>query len=297
MKRDGSFVQAVELWLPQGEVLAFGAGEYRGHEELRLERAALTFDQGEGLPGAVWANGKALLWDVSETFLSPARAATSGIDAAFGCPLFDGDRLFAVLTLLLSRRMEAPSCLEIWDVTDELDVLKHGRGYYVHCAELERFSPWIQFPRGTGLPGLTWLSGQAQVMANLGESNAFIRAGLAARCGLKHGVGLPVYNGRKLIQVLALLGAERRSFISGIEIYYPQAGELGAATSFDWSGRGSKQGESFADAAGRKLAERALASRRPTLSQARQHDAPEISLALPLFDRKGLKQIVVLRLL
>ncbi len=296
MKREGSFVQAVELWLPQGEVLAFGAGAYRGHEALRVERAALTFHPGEGIPGSVWANGKALLWDVSETFLSPEHAATSGIDAGFGWPLFDGDRLFAVLTFLLSRRMEAPSCLEIWDVTDELDVLKHGRGYYVHCAELERFSPWIQFPRGTGLPGLTWLSGQAQVMANLGESNAFVRAGLAVNCGLKHGIGLPVYNGKKLIQVLALLGAERRSFISGAEIYYPQGRELGAATSFDWSGRGSKQGESFADVAGRKLAEQVLASRIPALSHAKQTDDQEISLALPLHDRKGLKQIVVLRL-
>ncbi len=297
MKRDGSFVQAVELWVPQGEVLAFGAGVYRGHEALRLERARLAFQQGEGLPGAVWANGRALLWDVSETFLSPEHAATSGIDAAFGCPLFDGDRLFAVLTLLLSRRMDAPSCIEIWHGTDELDVLKHGRGYYVDCPELERFSPWIQFPRGTGLPGLTWRSGEAQVMPNLGQSNAFIRAGLAVRCGLKHGIGLPVYNGRKLIQVLALLGAERRSFISGAEIYYPQGNELGAATSFDWSGRGSKQGESFADAAGRKLAERALASRLPALSETKQADRQEISLALPLHDRKGLKQIVVLRLL
>lgn len=296
MKRDGSFVQAVELWLPQGEVLAFGAGAYRGHDALERERATLAFQQGEGLPGTVWANGKALLWDVSETILSPQHAAAKGIDAALGFPLFDGDRLFAVLTLLLTRRTEAPSCLEIWDVTDELDVLKHGRGYYVQCTELERFSPWIQFPRGTGLPGLTWLSGEAQVMADLGESNAFIRAGLATRCGLKHGMGLPVYNGKKLIQVLALLSAERGSFVSGVEVYYPRGGELGAATSFDWSGRGSKLGESFADVAGRKLAERALATRIPALAQAKPAESQEISLALPLYDRKGLKQIVVLRL-
>jgi hypothetical protein len=296
MKRDGSFVQAVELWLPQGEVLAWGAGAYRGQDQLERDRRGLAFQQGEGLPGAVWANGKALLWDVADTFLSPAHAAAKGVDAALGYPLFDGDRLFAVLTVLLSRRTEAPSGLEVWDVTDELDVLKYARGYYVHCAELERFSPWIQFPRGTGLPGLTWLSGQAQVMADLGQSNAFIRAGLAVKCGLKHGLGLPVYNGKKLIQVLALLGAERHSFMSGAEIYYPQGTELGAATSFDWSGRGSKAGESFADVAGRKLAQRALTTRVPALSETNTVEGQEISLALPIHDRKGLKQIVVLRM-
>ena len=34
MNRDKSLVQAVELWVPQGEVLAFGSGAYRGNVEL-----------------------------------------------------------------------------------------------------------------------------------------------------------------------------------------------------------------------------------------------------------------------
>jgi hypothetical protein len=296
MTRDKSLVQAVELWYPQGEVMAFGAGAYRGNDELRLTRESTSFHQGEGLPGAVWENGKALLWEVSAMFLPADLAARAGVDAAIGYPLFEGGRLFAVMTLLLSQRAETPSCLEIWDVADELDVLKHARGYYVHCAELQRFSPWIQFPRGTGLPGLTWLNGEAQVMPDVRKSNAFIRAGLAARCGLKPGIGLPIYRDRKVQQVLALIGAEQRPFVSGVEIYHPQGKELGAATLFDWSGRGSTTGESFADAAGRKLAEKALVSGLPTLQEAKLGPGYEISLALPLHDRKGLKQILVLRL-
>lgn len=296
MNRDKSLVQAVELWLPQGEVLAFGSGAYRGNVELEAFRARLTFHEGEGLPGAVWSQGKALLWQVHEIPFLPAElAAQMGIDAAVGLPLFDGGRMFAVLTLLLSHRAEAASCLELWNVADELDVLKHGQGYYVHCAELERFSPWIQFPRGTGLPGLTWLSGDAHVMPDVRKSNAFIRAGLAARCGLKNGIGLPIHRERKVVQVLAMMGAEQNSFVSGAEIYHPQGNELGAATRFDWSSRGAATGESFADAAGRKLAGQALKSRLPVVVQTKPAAAYEISLALPLFDRKGLKQILVLR--
>lgn len=297
MSRSKSLVQAAELWFPQGEVMAFGAGAYRGNDDLRHERERLCFHQGEGLPGTVWEKGKALLFQTAGgEFLSAERAAEAGIDVAVGCPLFDGGRLFAVLTLLLTNRSEVPSCLELWDVADELDVLKHGQGYYVHCAELERFSPWIQFPRGTGLPGLTWLSGDAQVMADVRKSNAFIRAGLAARAGLKPGVGLPIYRDRKVAQVLALIGAEQQSFIAGVEIYHPQGRELGAATLFDWSGRGSTTGESFADAAGRQLAQQVLATRLPALAQGRVGAGYEISLAVPLHDRKGLKQILVLRL-
>ena len=50
MTRGKSLVQAVELWYPQGEVMAFGAGAYRGNDELRRAREATSFHQGEGLP-------------------------------------------------------------------------------------------------------------------------------------------------------------------------------------------------------------------------------------------------------
>src|SRR6478609_7007977 len=220
-------VQAAELWLPQGEVMAFGAGAHRNNHELAAASASLRFHYGEGLPGAVWSSGQALLWrELAGPFARADLAASVGIDAAVGLPLFDGERLIAVLTLLLSSRVELPSCVEVWDVTDELDVLRHARGYYLHCAELERFSPFIQFPRGTGLPGLTWLSGEVEVMEDVRHSNAFIRAGLAARCGLKSGIGLPIYRNRRVLQVVTMFGAEQRPFVSGIEVYHPRSAAL-----------------------------------------------------------------------
>jgi hypothetical protein len=296
MLRDKSLVQAIELWLPQGEVMAFGKGAYRGNHDLATRSPSMRFQYGEGLPGAVWANGRALLWnELAESFVRAELAADVGIDAALGFPLFDGERLVSVLTLLLSRRSEAPSSTEIWDVNEELDVLKHGRGYYAHCTELERFSPHIQFPRGTGLPGLTWQTGGAHIMADVRQSNAFIRAGLAARCGLQHGVGLPIYRNRRIVQVLALLGAERQPCVTSVELYHPQGTELGAATLYDWTGPSSPSGASVADAPGRQLAREVLASCTPAIQQINTPGGYEVSLALPLHDRKGLKDIVVLR--
>jgi hypothetical protein len=294
--RDRSLVQAVELWLPQGEVIAFGAGAYRGNDELAAGSEGLRFHYGEGLPGSVWANGRALLWkELKGPFLRAALAAEAGIDAAVGFPLFDGERLIAVVTLLLSRRSEAPGCLEIWDVIDELDVLKLGAGYYLHCAELERISPFIQFARGTGLPGLTWLGAGVEVMEDVRKSNAFIRAGLAASCGLQHGIGIPVYRGRKVVQVLTLFGAEQNSFVTSAELYRPQAGELGASMLFDWSNTGSPRGQSSADAPRRREAEHVLVDRTPLLSQSRTPHGREICLTLPMHDRKGLREVLVLR--
>ena len=94
------YFQAVELWVPQGEVLAFGSGAYRGNVELEAFRARLTFHEGEGLPGAVWSQGRALLWQVAEIPFLPAElAAEMGIDAtqtmAFGDYLNDYEMLQA----------------------------------------------------------------------------------------------------------------------------------------------------------------------------------------------------------
>ena len=295
--RERSLVQTVELWLPQGQMMALGAGAYRGNHELGVGSVKRTFHFGEGLPGGVWASRQALLWNgLGETFLRAELAAEVGIDAAIGVPLFDGERLVAVLDFLLSHRSEAPSCLEVWDVVDELGVLKFGGGYYVHCAELERFSPFIQFQRGTGLPGLTWSSGQVQVMDDVRSSSSFIRAGLAARCGLKHAIGIPLYRNRTIVQVLTRFGAEHGSVMRSAELYHPQGVELGAATLFDWSGRGAATGESVADAPGRPLAQAVLASCTPALIESKQGSDYTITLALPIHDRKGLKQILVLRL-
>jgi len=65
-----------------------------------------------------------------------------------------------------------------------------------------------------------------QVMQDVRQSNAFIRAGLAARCGLKNGLGVPIYRDRHVVQVLTLLGAEQFSFVRAVEIYCPERGEL-----------------------------------------------------------------------
>ena len=298
MTREKTLVRAVELWLPQGELMTFGVGAYRGNGELAAARARASYSYGEALAGAVWTGGKVLLRkEPADTPEAAELLAAAGVDAGLWWPLFESGRLVAVVSLLLSNRSEAPSCVEVWDVVDELDVLKHGGGYYVHCTELERFSPLIQFPRGTGLPGLTWLSGEAQVMADVRQSNAFVRAGLAVRCGLKHGIGVPIYRDRKVVQVLGMFGAAQGSFVGATEIYHPRGSELGAATLFDWSGRGSAlAGESAADAPGRQLAAQALKTRAPALAEVGPAAAREISLALPLHDRKGLKQVLVLQL-
>jgi hypothetical protein len=106
---------------------------------------------------------------------------------------------------------------------------------------------------------------------------------------------MPVYRERRLSHVVALLAAEHKSFVSSVELYHPRQRELGAAVLFDFNGRGSLPGESAAEAPGRRLAERVLQSSLPSLEEATLANGHQITLAFPLHDRKGMKQIVVLR--
>ena len=62
MEATRSLVRAIEVWVPRGEVLVQSSGEYREHAELERISLHSRFRRGEGLPGAVWATGRALVW-------------------------------------------------------------------------------------------------------------------------------------------------------------------------------------------------------------------------------------------
>jgi hypothetical protein len=297
-------VQGVEVWVPEGDVLVLGSGAYGQHAGFASASTRMRFHYGEGLPGSVWSNERALLWrDLGTYFIREKLAAAAGIDVAIGSPVFRGDTLIAVVTLLLGKHAEAPGCLEVWDSDVEAGVLRHGRSHYVHCPDFERFSRLIQFPKGTGLPGRTWVGGGVEVEDDLRRSSSFIRAGLAARCGLQRGLGLPVYRGRHVVQVLAWLDADRGSFLHGVEVYRPAAEGFERELCFDWS-NGDRESSAGPDALAERWVESVIASGMPVLWNGRggagaksslEGPDDEIALALPIHDGSQLRQIVCIR--
>jgi hypothetical protein len=230
MKKAQSPVQGAELWVPKDEMLVLRAGAYGPHTEFARVSAKSRFRLGEGLPGAVWATQRALVWrELGTHFVRAELAAAAGIDAALGFPWFNGRELAGVVTLLLTSATHAPAAVELWNHDDGIDVLKHGGGLYANTGEFERVSKLVQFPYAAGLPGLTWSSGIPVVVDDVRASNEFVRADLARAAGLKRGVGLPIYRERRVIHVLTLLGAEAHSFVRAFELFAP--GEQGGLVS------------------------------------------------------------------
>jgi hypothetical protein len=293
-----NMVQGAEIWIPRGELLVARAGAYGDHTEFARVSARTTFRRGEGLPGAVWSTGRSLLWrDLGVHFVRAEHAAAAGVDAAVGMPVFRGVELCAVVVLLLTHLSEAAGCIEIWNSDDDLRILKHEAGHYCHASEFERFSRLLQFQYDTGLPGTAY-HGTPQVMADVRRSNSFIRSALASRCGLKCGVGIPIFHGGKVQEVLTLIAAEREPFMRSAEVWTRTRDglRLEAAAYDDDDERTAVLPVSARRAREKALAERVLDSGTPAAIQIAANDTvtSAIGVGLPIHDGETLRSVVCL---
>jgi hypothetical protein len=291
-----SIVQGAEVWVPRADLLVAREGAYGAHTEFARVSARTTFRRGEGLPGAVWSTGQALLWrDLGVHFVRAEHAAAAGVDAAVGFPVFRGQELCAVVVLLLTHLCDSAGCVELWRADDDMRILKHEAGHYCHAGDFERFSRLLQFQYDTGLPGTTY-RGTPQIMHDVRTSSSFIRSALASRAGLKWGVGIPMFRARSVQQVLTLIASERSPFLRGAEVWLRTHDglRLEAAAFHDDDERSEMLPVSARRARQTQLAERVLDSRAPAAIAGVRPDDPPIALGIPIHDGEALRSVVCL---
>jgi hypothetical protein len=209
-------------------------------------------------------------------------------------PVFGGSSLTAVIVFVMSKTCNSPGCIELWDVNADLRVLEHGGGHYCGCPDFETFSHLIQFPFGTGLPGGTWAAGKPFVMNDVRHANTFIRAGLAARCGLAFGLGLPVRRGRSLTHVVTFVAGEDRPFLQAFELWEALRGADGARLALRASAEAVVE-PAAREAPGELLAAHVLASGVPKVMKVEVPEdapiegdaAPRLTLGIPMVDGEG----------
>jgi hypothetical protein len=281
-------VQGVELWVPKEDKLILRCGAYGRHTEFARVSAKSRFRRGEGLPGAVWATGQALVWrDLATHFVRTELAAAAGIDTAIGLPWFHGRDLAGVLTFLLTSSTSSPACAEVWSHDETFNVLKHGGGLYARAKGFEQITKVLQFPYVAGLPGLTWSRGIPVVMDDVGVSNEFVRAEAARMAGLKRAVGVPIYHERRVAHVLTLIASASECFIRACQLF--GQGERGLESRALFV---EPPGPDEHARAREELAREVWLSQRlpliaptpPELPGAASETRSEILLALPIFD-------------
>lgn len=296
-----SLIRAIEVWVPRGHVLVQSSGVYADRELARVS-ARSTFRRGEGLPGAAWSVERPLVWhDLGVHFVRAEQARAAGVDVALALPVFGDDALTAVIVFLMSQAHGSPGCIEIWEASTDLRVLSHGGGHYRGCAEFEKFSQLIQFPFGAGLPGGTFSAGRPVVMHDVRHSATFIRAGLAARCGLRFGVGLPFRRGRSVQYVVTLLAGEEAPFLQTLEHWEAGQGSEGARLALRASSEAVAEPASR-EAPGEHLAADVLASGVPKVMRVKMLEdapiegdtAPTLALGIPLSDGEHVNGVACL---
>lgn len=134
-------------------------------------------------------------------------------------PCATSEALRGVVEMSFQLPEEAIAAFEVWQ-RDDREELYLGQGIYRNLDYIERITPYVKFPRRSGLPGEVWENRLAKGVTNLGASPNFMRSAGARSAGLDFGLGLPLMKTEhELASVLLLLGSNRLPLFSSIEVW------------------------------------------------------------------------------
>jgi len=221
LERLPSFVRAVEVWIPDGDLLQVHSGAYGHLAQFERASAELVLRRGQGLPGAAWASGRPEVWQqLSPPFLRSESARASGLEAAVALPFFRGHEMAAVVLFFCGTRAQTDGCIEVWEpaANGKLGLLD---GYYGGLRKFEEQSRPLHFERGQGLPGAVLQRGSPCIVDDLGSSDVFVRAHAARESGVQSGLGIPLFLGSQVAQVVLFLSAESSPLARAFEVWLP----------------------------------------------------------------------------
>lgn len=217
-------IKATEVWVPNSSrsALELLAGSYGELHELRAVSESKKFAFGAGLPGMAWAAGHPLITNAeSDDFHRSAVARAAGVSSVLAIPVFAGDFLTGVLTLLLSDAEQNVGAVEVWhcDLRKSYD-LRLASGYFGQLKYFESTARHTSFRQGTGLPGRAWDEGLPVLMEDLGHSHAFLRREGALRAGITTGLAFPVFHDPAHVYVVAMLSSIATPIARQVEIWH-----------------------------------------------------------------------------
>lgn len=219
-----TFIQAAEVWVPEGDRLIYADGDYNGLSGFEEASRQTRFVHGEGLPGKAWAEMRPVVLKAFDgSYFKRAEAAKeAGLTSAVAIPVFDEAVLKAVLVILCSDDSIRIGAIEAW--TDDGSGMLHlADGYFGAAEEFEFVSRHTHFPKGQGLPGAVWASQAPILMRDLGSGYKFIRASAAGKAGLTTGLGVPVSVPGDKPYILTLLSALGTPIAGRFEIWDARA--------------------------------------------------------------------------
>jgi putative methionine-R-sulfoxide reductase with GAF domain len=308
-----TLVRAAEVWTPSrdGTSVELTSGAYSGLKELARASQELRAPLGVGVAGRVAETGKAIVLNHFQNEAGSARADAAlraGLAAGLGIPIFDGTTLTSVCVLLCGDASGACGAVEVWEPEDVRDCLGLASGYFGAYDGFRRLSSLMKFPRGVGLPGQVWETGQAIVFDDLTGAGPFMRAAAAETYGFTAGLGIPVFQHDMLSSVCLLLAVKGIPIARAFEVWVPDVAEkkLSLATAaYDGAVAVRAAAEGLTLAPGEGLPGKVWSTRRPRVvdglspeeferfSAARQAELT-MGVGIPIIDGDKVRAVVVL---
>lgn len=266
-----------------------------------LQREA--FRPYDGYPEAPYGE---LQHDLLQTAIRERRSAIRSVgDEAIeiALPIPITDEVIAAVLFTIRTAEDCKIAIERWTRT-ERDELGLAEAVYRGMEHFARISPYVKFPRGSGLPGETWDARVCRILARIDQAKAFMRAAGARKEGLRYGLGIPTMaTEHELESVLLLLSTVDFPLLLACETWTPaaDASQLTLAQSCYALGVAAPQVDEVAYGEG--IVGECIASRLPGLRREPENDpalaklfdqGARFALALPIFNGDRLVQVLQL---
>jgi hypothetical protein len=227
---NGTLVQYIEVWNADADGQSMSL---ESHTRLRgslvdSETSGRRIRSGEGIAGMALHQRHAIILQESPSDLLQRIGSKNGMELAalIAYPIMKGQEVLSVIVFGIGS---GPGAFEVWS-RDDRDELSISSSYYLGLKSFEFISRHVKFPKGAGLPGAVWKTGQPKLAQDLAHSAGFMRSFEADETVLNTGLGLPVGSSAGNSEsILLLLSSNARPIAVGFEIWQPQA-FLNAAT-------------------------------------------------------------------
>lgn len=219
-----TLVQHIELWqlAEDGQSMLL-----QDHARIRGSVADSAASErrvrlGEGIAGMAWNQRNAIILQEDPSELLQRIGTQNGLEltALIAFPVMRGQDVLSVVVLGIS---DGPGAFEVWS-RDDRDELSISASYYSGLRSLEFISRFVRFPKGAGLPGKVWKTGQPGLAPDLVNSPTFMRSFDPNETQLSTGLGLPVGSvAGHADSILVLLSSHDKPIASLFEIWAPDS--------------------------------------------------------------------------
>lgn len=219
-----TLVQYIEVWslADDGQsMIRLHQVRLRGNE-VDGNNTERRVKNGEGLAGMAWNQRHAIILQEAPSSLLERIGAQNGLEltALIAYPVMKGHDVLSVVVFGIS---DGPGAMEVWS-RDDRDELSISASYYSGLKSVEFMSRFVRFPKGAGLPGAVWKTGQPKLAVELPHNPDFMRTFTTDEAVLHTGLGLPVGSAAgHCDSILLLLSSYEKPIANAFEIWLPTA--------------------------------------------------------------------------